>query len=66
MTAPAAGSLQITWPAVAGKTYQIWTSTNLTNWSFYQSVTAASTGNQVLPVTTGGATNLYVRVTTGP
>lgn len=60
MTPPSGGQLSITWSAVAGKTYQIWSSTDLSNWSPLDStITTANTGPQSASVNASGNSTFY-------
>ena len=63
VTRLAVGEFNITWPAVAGKLYRIRGSTDLAAWTpLAPLVLATASGSQTVAITTGSATNLFVRV----
>lgn len=60
MSAPAAGQVTISWNAVAGKTYQISTSTDLNQWTNTGSpVSAGSTGTASATINATGGHRFY-------
>lgn len=61
-----AGQLTITWPGVAGKTYHLSTSTDLTTWTSPDtSFTPTTSGVHTATIEIAGATPLFVRVRVG-
>jgi len=62
----ATGTYTVAWPAVAGKTYQIHSSTGLSSWTLRGTVAAQESGPRNFPVVTDGNPNMYFKVVIVP
>lgn len=64
---PAAGQFSLSWSGVAGKTYRFSISSDLITWTPLPPLpTTVTTGTQSATITTGGATQFFVRVEVVP
>jgi hypothetical protein len=67
ISAPAAGSVSITWAGIAGKRYRIRTATTLAGWTARpEIIECPATGPMNASVPTGGAPALFLRVAVEP
>jgi hypothetical protein len=67
ISAPAAGSVWITWPGIAGKRYRIRTATGLGDWTPRpELIECPATGLMQASVPTGGVPALFLRVAVEP
>ena len=54
------------WPAVAGKSYRVYSSPDLVNWNHRGTIFAAESGLRTFPVPTHGASRLFFHISVEP